>query len=105
MTTIKRVGAKSVARVLGIMYVILGTLFGLIFFILSLFPRLTGEPQLPIGEAAVMFVLFAVGYGLMGWIGGYASTWLYNAIAHRFGGIEMELEEKASHADTPKTVV
>ena len=67
---IRRIGALSLAKVLAVIYAVFGLIFGLIFSLIAL----------------------PIFYGLIGFIGGLITAWLYNAAARIIGGIELELE-------------
>lgn len=92
MKTIKRVSSKSVAKLVGLMYAIFGFVFGLLMFVMSLFSysEETGVIGVVFGIAAPVFL--PILYGVGGWIGGYISGGIYNLLAKRVGGIEIEIE-------------
>jgi hypothetical protein len=87
---IRRIVPRPLAILSGVMYAIFGFVAGLFMLTLSLID--TSSP----GEARLMSMLapivFSLGYGLMGLIMGYIGAWLYNAVAKRVGGIELETE-------------
>jgi hypothetical protein len=86
---IKRVGPKSLGRVFALTYAILGFIGGLFFFVTTLFTQTQGG-ALAFGIGAV--IAFPVLYGVMGFVGGAVFAWLYNVVAKRVGGIEIETE-------------
>lgn len=81
---IKKIGTKSLAKLLGVLYGVLGLIAGVFFAIASL---VSGDY---IGIGAI--VLFPILYGLMGLIGGFITAWLYNIVAAKIGGLEMDVE-------------
>ncbi len=83
--SIVRVPPGQAAKVFGIIYFILGILF-LPFFIL---PMLLGGGQQPFG--LVFVLLMPILYAVMGFIGTAFLCWLYNAVASRVGGVQIEL--------------
>lgn len=92
MTTIKYVAPKPLAKLLAILYFIFGILIGLIFLLTALVPALGGQPEFNMREGVYGIIFIPVAYALMGLIGGYITAALYNALAARFGGIQVELE-------------
>ena len=90
---IKRIGPKSLGKVAGLTYAIFGFIGGLFFLIISFFAQnsidATGAPP-PIlfGLAAPIF--FSILYGILGFVMGVVSAWIYNAAAKRVGGVEIE---------------
>lgn len=99
---IKRVGVMSVAKLMGLLYGAIGLILGLCF---ALFSVVGGGAMLAGGgEEAAMgggmmmgmglaFVFIApIAYGLMGFIGGALSGWLYNVAAKYAGGIEIDVQ-------------
>jgi flagellar biosynthesis protein FliQ len=91
MKTIKSVSAKSLAKLLGAMYAIIGLVFGLVVSLLALVSQAEDAGALGIMLSAGAVIVFPLMYGLMGWIGGYICGWLYNLLAKRIGGIRVEV--------------
>lgn len=92
MKTITKIHSNSLAKILGLMYTIIGLVFGAIslaIFLLTLPEGITG-PQIALKIALPFGLIFL--YGIMGWVGGYLVGWLYNFIANRIGGIKFEIE-------------
>lgn len=87
MKTIKSISSHSVARLFGIMYAMLGIIFGILFYVIGLVSK---DEE---GTFGLLFVvLFPILYGVLGWVGGYIMGFLYNFVAMRFGGIQFEVE-------------
>lgn len=97
---LKRVGVASVARIAGALYAGLGLIFGALFACFALlgfgFASAAGGENAPpaffgalFGVGAVIFL--PVLYGLFGALWAALMAWLYNLIAARFGGVEVEL--------------
>lgn len=99
---VKRVGALSLGKLMGIMYAGIGLLVGAIFGLVSLVGGMAGLAaqdgagapgagiMATIGAAA--FVIFPLIYGLMGFIGGLISAVFYNLAARFVGGVELDVE-------------
>jgi hypothetical protein len=99
MIIVRRVGVFSLAKIMGVLYALLGLILGGLFSCISLIGTLAAMPQLSEGSGDQAFgLLFGVGaiiflpliYGLMGFIGGLIIAALYNLVAGRIGGIELE---------------
>ncbi len=89
---INRVGPISVAKVVGLLYAILGLVMGAIVSLVSAlggFSAGRGAPGPFFGAAAVVF--FPVAYGVVGFLMTLIITWLYNGLARLVGGIEIDL--------------
>lgn len=87
---IRRIVPRPLAIVSGILYAIFGFLGGLFILTLSLFdPSFANEGRL---MTLLAPIAFAFVYGVMGLLMGYVAAWLYNAVAKRVGGIEIETE-------------
>lgn len=87
MVRIKSLNSASMAKVLGLMYFILAVIF-------SPFILLMASAEGPIGltESIVIAIAIILFYGIAGGIGGFLIGVIYNFIARKFGGIEMEIE-------------
>ena len=88
---IKRIGPRSLGKLLGFMYAVIGLIIGAV---ISIFALMEGDADTgrihAFGIAAI--VALPIFYGLIGLVGGYVSAWIYNFIAKRVGGIEIETE-------------
>lgn len=96
---LKRIGVMSCGKMLGVLYALMGLIFGAIFSLLSLVGAMAGMAS---GEDQAVFGLFfGVGaivilpilYGIFGFLGGLLSAFLYNVVAGFAGGIELGLEQ------------
>lgn len=98
---LRSIAAVSVAKVLAIMYGILGLLIGACVSLFFLFFALVGPsaglpPEVGGGAMSIVFgigsiVFFPIFYAVIGAIGGLIAAALYNFIASRVGGIEIEI--------------
>lgn len=100
---VKSVGIVSLAKFMGLLYAGLGLLFGCIF---ALFSLLGGGAMLAAGGAdsgaagmgmmAGMgigaVILFPIMYGILGFIAGLVSAFLFNLAAKFTGGLEIEVQ-------------
>jgi len=84
MAHIKSINSVSLGKVLGIMYMILSLVFSPFFFLIA------AQTTSVSGASVVLFII--VFYGIMGVIAGLLIGIIYNFIAGRFGGIELEIE-------------
>jgi hypothetical protein len=98
---IKRIAPLSCAKIVGVLYLILGFIVGAFvsFFALlgGLFGRAsqTGNTSALLGGAIVgvgAIVIFPILYGALGFIGSLIAAALYNVLARSVGGIEIEVE-------------
>lgn len=95
---LKSIGVLSAAKIVGVMYAVLGLFMGLIFAaIFSLIPAAAGPNSEMPGWLAPMFgmgsiVVAPIFYGCMGFIGGALGAVIYNALAGMMGGLELGLE-------------
>ena len=93
---IKRVAPFSCAKVMGTLYAVLGLLIGAGVSLVALAGGFgsdrAGMPGLGamIGVGAIVF--FPLFYGCIGFIGALIGTSLYNLVAGRVGGIELEVQ-------------
>lgn len=85
---IKRIGPKSLGRLLALIYAILGFIGGLFFCLTALFTQ-TQAGAVAFALAAV--IVFPALYAVMGFVSGALFAWIYNIVAKRVGGIEIEL--------------
>lgn len=98
MTIVRRVGVLSVGKVLGLVYALLGLIFGAFFTVFAILGTAASRPRgagaggsLLIGVGAVIFIPLL--YGAIGFVGGVIVAAVYNVVASLVGGIEIELEQ------------
>ena len=97
MQTINRVGVLSLAKVLAVLYALFGLIFGALMAAFSLIGA--GFAQATDAEGAWVGALFGVGavillpilYGVMGFVGGALTAFLYNICSGIIGGVEIEV--------------
>ena len=91
---ITRVAPLSVAKIAGILYALLGLVFGAFVSLAALVGAFAGNT----GEAAFMGALFGVGavillpvfYGCLGFVTTLVMAALYNVVSRIVGGIQIE---------------
>ncbi|MCK4553525.1 hypothetical protein KAU19_00995 [Candidatus Parcubacteria bacterium] len=96
MKKIKKIKALSLGKILGIMYAIMGLIFGglvTVFAILgnALFASKDNYGGVLFGIGAIIFL--PIMYGFFGFVFGVISGWLYNLATKWVGGLEIEFEE------------
>ncbi|KKG10910.1 hypothetical protein EO98_19455 [Methanosarcina sp. 2.H.T.1A.6] len=75
------------AKVFGLMYLILAVVFSP--FILLM---ISAEGPIGLTESILVIIGVVLFYGIAGGIGGFLIGVIYNFVAKKFGGIEMEIE-------------
>ena len=98
---LKSIGVLSAAKIVGLMYVVLGLIMGVLFAVIfSLIPAsfdtAAGPAEMPrffgpvFGVGAI--VIMPIFYGVIGFVGGALAAVIYNAFAGMIGGLELRLE-------------
>ncbi|WP_111670764.1 DUF3566 domain-containing protein [Algoriphagus litoralis] len=99
MQVIKKIGVGSAAKVygltLGFLGIVIGVFYSLIFSFIASF---TNEeiPMIGAGLGIFMLILIPIVYGVIGFVIGALGAWVYNFVARKFGGLEIELSEPTS---------
>jgi hypothetical protein len=95
---LRKIGVASAAKVMGVLYAILGLIAGVIIGGISLVSAgfiSSQNPDMPawfgslFGVGAI--VIFPIMYGIMGLVFGAVVAAIYNGVAGVAGGIEVEL--------------
>jgi hypothetical protein len=97
MMTITRVGPLSVAKVAGLLYVVIGLIAGCVLSVFAMAGGLAASAA-NTEYAGPMAALFGVGaivilpifYGVLGFIGSLIMAALFNVAAGMVGGIEVD---------------
>ena len=92
MAIITKVTPKPLAKILGSIYFFFGAFVGLFILIGSLFSLGAPDAGSSLMAGIAAFILIPVAYGLMGFVGGYITAWVYNIFAKKIGGIEVEVQ-------------
>jgi hypothetical protein len=106
---LKSVGVMSVAKIMGLVYGCMGLIFVPFFLIFALVGTFAQKDASAAPFAGllgiVLAVLLPVMYGVMGFVTGAIGAALYNLIARKFGGFEMEFEIRPSGVVAPYSLV
>jgi hypothetical protein len=89
MHEIRSIGVLSVAKVTGVIYFIVGEIVA-VFVALDALAH--GHP----GRAVLVLVFIGAIQGVLGFVFSALFCWLYNQIAARFGGIEVQVVQFGS---------
>jgi uncharacterized membrane protein len=95
--TITRVGPLSVAKVAGLLYVVIGLIAGCVLSLVAMvggFAASAGDANVA-GPLAALFgvgaiVILPIFYGVLGFIGSLIMAALFNVAAGMVGGIEVD---------------
>ncbi len=96
---LKSIGVMSAAKIVAVMYAVMGLIGGLMFAaIFSFVPMAMDGPDAPPSWLAPMFgvgsiVMMPIFYGVIGFCIGAIGAVIYNALAGMIGGIELRLEQ------------
>lgn len=93
MVTIKKIGVESAGKIFGLLYAVIGLIVGIIMSLISLVTvpsEGVGGVSAILGMSAIIIIPLI--YGIIGFAGGAMVAFLYNLIADRIGGIEVETE-------------
>ena len=89
-----RIEPLSYAKIAGAIAGLLGLVIGVLYaFGTIAFSSMLGGESIGVALGFGMAILFPVLYGGLAFVFGFLSAWMYNAIAARVGGIEMEFED------------
>ncbi len=91
---IRRVEPVSVAKVMGMLYALLGILIGLFFVLLGSWMSTMAGDYVPFGSIGIAaIIVIPIIYGCIGFIGGLIGAALYNLVAGWVGGVVIHTEE------------
>ena len=91
---VRSVAPLSVAKIAGVLYMLIGVLVGAIVALAALAGTFAGGEDAGLigslmGVGAI--VVFPLLYGCMGFVGTLIGAWLYNLVAGMVGGISIEV--------------
>ena len=93
---LKRIGPLSAAKIAGVLYAILGLVFGIGFSLFSTLAAvaLPNQNTGPLGFlfGAGAFIWMPLFYGVMGFVAALVGATLYNGLARLVGGVRVDLE-------------
>jgi hypothetical protein len=99
---IRRIRPASVARITGTLYAALGLFIGLVIAAAGLTSSLVtavdtfrifgAKGYFPSVLSLTAVVIMPLLYGVLGFVAGYVAAALYNGVAPRVGGIEIEVD-------------
>jgi transmembrane protein DUF3566 len=107
---IERVEPFSCAKIAGVLYAMLGLVFGALFSLLAIFGAFASAAFATESAPPPLFgtlfgvgaiVLFPIFYGVMGFIFTLIGALLYNVATKAVGGIEIHVRETGTTATTP----
>jgi hypothetical protein len=92
---VRRVGPLSFAKLCGVLYAIMGLIFGAFISLFSLMgsafaPKESGGIGMLFGVAAI--VALPIFYGALGFITSLIGAALYNLVASWVGGVEIDVQ-------------
>ena len=96
---LKSIGVMSAAKIVAVMYAVMGLIGGLMFAaIFSMMPFAMEGPDAPPSWLAPMFgvgsiLIMPVVYAVFGFCSGAIGAVIYNALAGMMGGLELRLEQ------------
>lgn len=97
MVKIEKIGVASAAKIYGLTLGALGFVIGIFYALfLSAFSGLLGDEMSSFGGGAIgiiMVIVFPIMYGIMGFIFGALGAVVYNFVASKTGGLEIQLSK------------
>jgi hypothetical protein len=101
MVQIKRIGIKQTAKVISVFYFLISLVFVLPISLIAFFLGSLGGKEdgfFATAFGGIILLLLPLFYALMGFVMVALTALIYNALAKRIGGIEIELDSET----TPK---
>ncbi len=90
MQKIKSLGILQTAKFAGVLYVVMTAIFAIPLGIVgALVAVIARKPE---GLVFLLFIVAPIFYGIAGFLMVALMCWLYNVVAARIGGIEIELQ-------------
>lgn len=93
MVSLRSIGVMSCAKMMGAIYGALGLIFVPLFLLGGFASMMVGRGAGALSGVAMLFmaVLFPFCYGVMGFLIGALTAWMYNLFAGWVGGIQLDL--------------
>ncbi|MFC5626107.1 hypothetical protein [Algoriphagus winogradskyi] len=93
MVQIEKIGVSSAAKIYGLTLGILGFVIGIFYALFfTAFSGLLGEGMGGLG--LIMVIVFPIMYGVIGFIVGALGAVIYNFVASKLGGLEIQLSKE-----------
>ena len=98
MVSLRAIGVMSCAKMMGAIYGCLGLIFVPLFLLGGVAGMMVGKGAGALSGVAMLFmaIFLPILYGVLGFLAGALTAWIYNLIAGWVGGIELDLR-----ANTP----
>ena len=94
MNVLKKIDALSLAKVITVIYVLLGFFMGVLYYVMGLV-----SPTEALQASAIldiyspwMMLIMPVAYAIAGFFGSLIIAGLYNIVAKKIGGVKLDLK-------------
>lgn len=92
MAVIKYIDPMSLAKMDGVIGLIVGLIVGILVAAFgSLIPAVPGSRTFTLFFGVASVIMFPIVYGVMGFVGGLITAWVYNFVARKVGGVRLNL--------------
>ncbi|MGO9862921.1 MAG: hypothetical protein ACLPLR_04850 [Terriglobales bacterium] len=107
MYSLRSVNVLSCAKMMGAIYGCLGLILLPFFLLAGVATLMSGQDSASLSGAAMLFfaILAPIIYGAMGFVLGALMAWVYNLVARRIGGFQLELKPAAGNAQSSPGLV
>jgi hypothetical protein len=89
---VTRVDPFQVAKVMGVLYIVMGLVFAALFFMVSKLIPTEAENAVGFPFSSGLMLVLPIFYGVIGFIATLIGAALYNMVAGFVGGIDVELD-------------
>lgn len=94
---VRRVGPMSVAKIAGVLYAIMGVIFGAFISVISILGGALAPEEAPHGMFNALFgvaavIVLPIFYGVLGFLTTLLMAALYNLVAAAVGGVELDVQ-------------
>lgn len=95
MQVIKKIGVSSAARIYGLTIAAIGAIIGIPYGLIALAFIGADNTGLPFGSGFFLLIIIGIPifYGIIGFLIGALFAWVYNLVASKVGGLEIELSD------------
>lgn len=100
MAILNKVGVMSVAKVTALIYAIIGLVVGILYALAGSAAVIAGGADMLAGLGILAIIAAPISYAIVGFIGGAICALLYNVVAAKVGGIQLELDDKMTAKPT-----